>query len=222
MNCEEFELIGLDLEQSGCAGEERFAAREHLRVCARCAALAASWEEARAELLLLADQTRESQTPARVEMRLRQEFRSRRRPAFLRRRTLAVAAWAMAAAVLIIAGMSWKNWHDSQRRVAGHPSAPAVVNPASPADGDLTADNDAGSFTLLPGSFPQEAENAAVMRVRMQRGALGAFGLPVEQDRVSDWIQVDVLVGEDGAPEAIRLHQENLQAGSAQQKDSQE
>ena len=37
------------------------------------------------------------------------------------------------------------------------------------------------------------------------RGALGAFGLPVNEDLASDWIQVDLLVGDDGAPQAVRL-----------------
>jgi hypothetical protein len=39
----------------------------------------------------------------------------------------------------------------------------------------------------------------------MQRGALSAFGLPVDEERVSDWIQVDLLVGQDGMPKAVRL-----------------
>jgi len=50
----------------------------------------------------------------------------------------------------------------------------------------------------------------------VQRGTLGAFGLPVDQGRISDWIQVDLLVGEDGIPEAIRLHQDAIQAASVQ------
>lgn len=44
--------------------------------------------------------------------------------------------------------------------------------------------------------------------MRMQRGSLGALGLPVNEQRAGDWIQVDVLVGNDGLPEAVRLAQE--------------
>jgi len=44
--------------------------------------------------------------------------------------------------------------------------------------------------------------------VRMQRSSLGALGLPVNEQRASDWIQVDLLVGNDGLPEAVRLAQE--------------
>jgi hypothetical protein len=42
----------------------------------------------------------------------------------------------------------------------------------------------------------------------MQRGALGALGLPVNEDLANDWIQVDLLVGDDGSPRAVRLLQE--------------
>ena len=69
------------------------------------------------------------------------------------------------------------------------------------------ADNSAGEFTLLPGSLPQETDGAAIMRVRLQRGALGALGLPVNQELAGEWIQVDLLVGEDGRPQAVRLPQ---------------
>lgn len=64
---------------------------------------------------------------------------------------------------------------------------------------------DAGKFTLLPGSLPSETEEAAIVRVRMQRGALGELGLPVNEERAGEWIQVDLLVGNDGLPQAVRL-----------------
>jgi hypothetical protein len=71
----------------------------------------------------------------------------------------------------------------------------------------LIAANDAEDFTLLPGSMPQETGDAAVVRVRLQRGALGALGLPVNEERASEWIQVDLFVGQDGQPQAVRLPQ---------------
>ena len=216
MNCEEFELIALDLEQSGASGEERAAAREHLRNCARCAGLADSWEEARTELFLLGDNTRQAEAPPRVEMRLRQEFRASRRPVVMRRRIATAAAWALAAAAVVAAGLTWNNWRQSRKEVAVRHDALIPAATDSSTENILLADNDGGSFTLLPGSIPEEAESASVMQVRMQRGALGAFGLPVDQGRVSDWIQVDLLVGEDGIPEAIRLHQDAIQAASVQ------
>ncbi len=69
----------------------------------------------------------------------------------------------------------------------------------------LVAANDAEDFTLLPGSLAQETGDAAVVRVRLQRGALGALGLPVNEERAGEWIQVDLFVGQDGQPQAVRL-----------------
>ncbi len=69
----------------------------------------------------------------------------------------------------------------------------------------VAKDEDSGKFTLLPGSLPSETEEAAIVRVRMQRGALGALGFPVNEERAGEWIQVDLLVGNDGLPQAVRL-----------------
>jgi len=67
------------------------------------------------------------------------------------------------------------------------------------------ADNELSNFTLLPGVLPAETDGSAILIVRMQRGALGALGLPVNEDRAAEWIQVDLLVGSDGLPQAVRL-----------------
>jgi hypothetical protein len=62
-------------------------------------------------------------------------------------------------------------------------------------------------FTLLPGTVPGSLEDAAVVRVQLQRGALGALGLTVNEERATDWIQVDLLIGDDGQPQAVRFPQ---------------
>lgn len=67
------------------------------------------------------------------------------------------------------------------------------------------ADNEMSGFTFLPGAFATDSEEAAILRVRLQRGALGALGLPVNEESAAEWIQVDLLVGEDGLPQAVRL-----------------
>jgi hypothetical protein len=69
----------------------------------------------------------------------------------------------------------------------------------------LVAGNEVSGFTFLPGAFATDTEEAAILRVRLQRGALGALGLPVNEERAGEWIQVDLLVGEDGLPQAVRL-----------------
>jgi hypothetical protein len=109
--------------------------------------------------------------------------------------------------------VNWWNWKLAQTQHPGVSSGNNVkTNSPSPAtdtadEATLVADNAAGDFTLLPGSLPQEVDDSAIVRVGMQRGALSALGLPVNEERVSDWIQVDLLVGQDGLPKAVRLPQ---------------
>jgi len=226
MNCEEFEAIGLGLSRED-AEFNAPEAMEHPNSCARCAALQESWQEAQIELRALGVATQDASAPQRVEMRLRQEFHTRHRT--LKMRTAAVvAAWALAGAAVLIGAGSWWNWRVAQRemqtRIASNPTGNAATSKAAmattatiggtPADSSLSdsasdttliADNDAEDFTLLPGSLPQETGDAAVVRVRLQRGALGALGLPVNEARAGEWIQVDLFVGQDGQPQAIRL-----------------
>jgi len=224
MKCEEFEAIGLGLERQGSIANgtqsaERAAALEHANTCPRCAALQDSWREARVALVSWRDATQQAGAPGRVEMRLRQEFRTRHRTLKMRRR-LILAAWTLATAAVLVAFASWWNWHLTQNvprqeaRLVGAGTSSAGtggerggVSETVPADttdqGVLLADNE--GFTLLPGSLPQETQDAAIFRVRLQREALVEFGLPVNLERASDWIQVDLLVGEDGQPRAVRL-----------------
>ena len=218
MKCEEFEAVGL--ERSGLRTDEldaalRHAAAEHAAQCANCAALQESWQEARIALQALRETTRDAETPQRVEMRLRHEFGIRHRTAKARSAGI-FAAWALAAAAVLFAGMSWWNWRlaqtrhtDVSARNAVKTKAPAPAAPATDTSeaAALVADNEGGDFTLLPGSFPQDMDDSAIVRVGMQRGALSALGLPVNEERVSDWIQVDLLIGQDGLPKAVRLPQ---------------
>jgi hypothetical protein len=228
MKCEEFEAIGLDAERdTSLSALERAAAREHASECSRCAALQDSWQAARMELRAFADSTVAAETPARVEMRLRQEFRTQH-GTMKTRRAAVIVAWALAAAAVLAGTVSWVNWRKSQneeaarRLVAPQNSVqpPAQDGRAKPSDeyleneansdsaGTLMADNELSDFTLLPGALPAETDGAAIAHVRMQRGALGALGLPVNEERAGEWIQVDLLVGNDGLPQAVRLPQE--------------
>jgi len=234
MKCEEFEAIGLDAERDASLSEvERAAAREHASKCSRCAALQDSWQAAHVELRALAEATRSAETPPRVEMRLRQEFRAQYRTSKARRAGL-IAAWTLAAAAVLVGVVSWRNWRKSQKEeaamhlnapqgVSAHPvrddggaakkellaleaTNPREQNPvANGESGTLLAGNDLNDFTLLPGVLPLDTDDTAILRVRMQRGALGALGLPVNEERAGEWIQVDLLVGNDGLPQAVRL-----------------
>jgi anti-sigma factor RsiW len=233
MNCGEFEALGLGLDRESAdedvsTAAERAAAIEHANACPRCAALQESWQEAQVELAALRAATESVGAPLRVEMRLRQEFHIQHRT--LRTRAAAVVvAWALAGAAVLIGAVNWWNWHRARMgvppQIAGEVAkstgadvaAGAISTNGGGAESDLNdsanettliADNDAEDFTLLPGSLPQETGDAAVVRVRLQRGSLGALGLPVNETRAGEWIQVDLFVGQDGQPQAVRLPQQ--------------
>ena len=236
MNCEQFESIGLDLDRESAldiAAAERAAAIDHANTCAGCAALQESWREARIELQALREMTSDAGAPQRVEMRLRQEFFARTRAQKARRFAIA-SAWVLASAAMLLVGMNWWNWHITNENISlGSTNTAANTNANSSAaasnasnttpssvpsyidsypteaanESTLVAANDAEYFTLLPGSMAQEAGDGSVVRVRMQRGALGDLGLPVNEERANEWIQVDLLVGQDGQPQAVRLPQ---------------
>ena len=220
MNCEEFELIGLDAGSGRLSIAEETSAAEHASSCEKCAALAESWDAARNELSLYKDSTYASSAPARVEMRLLQELRAQKRPHHLMRRTGLIASWGLAAAAAIVGVVSWQNWRAGQKlSVGAKGNIPAVsVATQSNQNGDsvLIADEDVGAFTPLPGAIPVAVEDGSIYQVRMQRASLGALGLPVNEDGASDWINVDLLVGDDGTPQGVRLHEDAAQPGTIQ------
>ncbi len=231
MKCEEFEAIGLDAERDASLSEvERVSAREHAGTCSRCAALQDSWRAAGIELRAFADETALAQAPARVEMRLRQEFHTRR-VTLKGRRAAVVAAWALAAAAVLVGAVGWRNWRNGGRAGSASRSnssasvangsaksanayretpaqSAAALRPDSADSEILLADSELSDFTLLPGALMADTADAAILRVRLQRGSLSSLGLPVNEERAGEWIQVDLLVGNDGLPQAVRLPRE--------------
>jgi hypothetical protein len=226
MNCEEFEIVGLDSQRDGSITDDgRERALQHARVCGRCAALGASWAATQTELAMLAESSRMLRVPGRVETRVLQQFRLKHQPK-QERRFLQLATWALATAALIVCTLGIWDWHKWRQGSLGgsiaDDSAAARAKVPSPATGSretntspVTDDseilmagnegNGGNDFTQLPGSSVQEVEDGAIVRVGMERASLAAFGLPVNEDEAGDWIQVDVLVGSDGSAQAVRL-----------------
>ncbi len=219
MTCEEFQLAALDLDSPGSNGPTQLAAREHLCECPSCAALQRNWQDLRSDLQALGAEDRELQAPARVEMRLRQEFRTKHQT-LKGRRNAVITAWALAAAAALMATIGWINWSHQKNGAVAQQQPPSqllplssggnakTVAPAGPELGEiLLASNNSEDFTLLPGTMPGFLGDATVVHVQMQRGTLGALGLTVNEEHAADWIQVDLLVGDDGQPQAVRLPQ---------------
>ena len=211
MTCEEFALAALDLDLASDSPAQQ-AARDHLRICAHCAALQAQWQTLRGELHVLGRETARAGSPARVEMRLRQEFRTKHKTMKTQRAAVA-ATWALAAAAVLLVAFSWLHWRNERSaHELANLNKPAAIQSAGALDASelgetVVASNDSGDFTLLPGSMPSPTEDATVVHVQMQRAALGALGFAVNEEHAGDWIQVDLLVGDDGLPQAVRLPQ---------------
>lgn len=217
MSCEQAEALVLDLDRGDAMQpEERAAALAHVSRCSQCAALQESWEAAKEELRSLATETQEAEAPERVKMRLMLELRTQHSKAAAKRLGF-MAAWTLAGAAVAVMAVGFWNVARS-RRVnstgqnvsAGHDAgnytnSPAQVQGTGDFPAQLTSDDD---FTLLPDALPNDADDSAIVRVRMQRSSLNALGFPVNEQRAGEWIQVDLLVGNDGLPQAVRLASE--------------
>ena len=215
MTCEEFAMAGLDLKPQESAAAQQSAvqqaAREHLRSCGRCCALQETWETLRIALRNLGAETSQAVAPAAVEIKLLAEFREFHKNRKVRRFSAAFP-WAFAAAAVIAAAFGVNHWRGQPARAWQTAKSPAEsaqavrVTPAGPELGEnLVASNDDNDFTLLPGSIPDSLDNSAVVRVEMQRSALGSLGFTVNEEHAADWIRVDLLLGDDGQPQAVRL-----------------
>jgi len=93
------------------------------------------------------------------------------------------------------------------------PSAlvPSIASGEEADEGELTAEDVAGQeevtdfVAFYPGADVGSLDSGALVRVRMPSSALGSFGLPVAQGSEDQWVNADLLVGEDGSPQAIRF-----------------
>ncbi|MBZ5702260.1 MAG: hypothetical protein LAN84_10470 [Acidobacteriia bacterium] len=210
MNCEEFAELGLDAERGAAqmSALQRAAWETHRRACPRCAAESESLRLLRGQLCALAGETRAAQTPPRVEMQLQRQVKLlgyRRRG---ERRKTAFAAAILAAAAALVAAAGVRHWMRPTAPVAGVQPLPPVTPPpvvSGAAETPAESASVAGEFVLLPGGLPDLGDDSAILRVRLQRAALGAMGLPVNEEASGEWVLVDLLVSADGQPQAVRL-----------------
>jgi len=212
MNCEEFAITGMD-QDLDAGGLDSAAVLEHLRNCPHCAALYESSLVLRANLRELGQLTSDATTPSRVEMRLRQEFRTRHTTEKSRGRAV-VGSWLLAAATLVLVASSLVLWRRHGNVDTAKTQQPPVMTAAARSvatgpelGGTLIAENDGDEFALIPGAIPGMLDDTTVVRVQMERGSLGALGLSVNEEHANDVVQVDLLLSADGQPEAYRLPQ---------------
>ena len=130
------------------------------------------------------------EAPMDVEARLLTEFRRQSR---LRR----MRTWmSMASIGAIAATISVLVW-----------IGPLAHKPASPAsDANTIADETAAGFYPLPDADAlPPVESAMVVRVQLPMASLELIGFPINQDRASERVEAEVLLGQDGLARGVRL-----------------
>ena len=241
MDCAQFQEVLHELGRPGAEGDalcER--ALAHAESCSECATLLIEVESLDFSLRQLLERAAEVQAPARLETLLLQEFRREKAATASRGVRWQLAAFGVAAAVLLALGLTLHRQHlvtpggdrtngvtasaqtsaQTSAQASGQASDNSVatqtlsavpaansqaagdsVNAAQAYDAEYTT-----AYMPLPYAYdPSELEGGAVVRVVLPRAALVSYGLPVEGMGVGDRVTADMVVSQDGTPQAIRL-----------------
>ena len=157
------------------------------------------------------------QAPLSVEQKLLAQFRRghfRRRMVWAASFAGAAIAAGVAAAVLMAPPMP-----GPPAPVMVHAAPPPVAQPETqvvvrqvrkkpPVARTSRAAEVATTFYALPDADSlAPMEDATVIRVRLPRSAMRMVGLPVNEERLSEHIQADVVFGQDGLMRAVRFVQ---------------
>jgi hypothetical protein len=224
MNCAEFEEIVHDLDRPGTRGLQlREGALVHAEFCSRCALLVTENESLDFGLHALALQDAERKASPAAEAAMLREFRRLNVKVAPRTIRWQFAVIGAAAIVLLALGITLRHQVDtsSHGETATGTAAPAIAN--SSAAPSLAADNASGiqrgqqtasqddseyatAFVPLPYADDLTAiEDGAVVRVVLSRSALTSLGLPMTEMGGAEQIPADLVVSDDGTPQAIRL-----------------
>lgn len=238
MNCREYEALlveaaRLGRESEGHPAPEIAAALEHAAECASCAERQTDERALQTELRALAAAELRREPSAGCEATLMAAYRTERGREVHTRRWIFALSGAMAASLVILLGSALMLSSESSKLVqsmssrigslAAHRSAsvqvPTVASDEAADDSDLNAGGAAAQqeevtdfVAFYPGADVGSLDSGALVRVRMPSSALASFGLPVAQGSEDEWVSADLLVGEDGSPQAIRFVRPATQA----------
>ncbi len=207
------------------------AALEHAAQCASCAERLADERVLQTDLRALAGVEARREPSPGCEATLMAAYRTERGREVHTRRWIFALSGAMAASFVILLGSALMLSSESSKLVrsmsarfgslAAHRSATAagagaragsVASDETAGESDLYADAATGQqeevtdfMAFYPGADVGSLDSGALVRVRIPSSALGSFGLPVAQGSEEQWVSADLLVGEDGSPQAIRF-----------------
>jgi hypothetical protein len=220
IDCPQFEDALPDLDRPGTQGSMlREVVLAHAESCDRCARLLTESESLDFSLRSLAAHGGTRTASPRVEAALLQEFRkgkgvaSRRRLQWQLSLLGAAALLAMALGISLHRGIIRLPGAGDNTDVVGQSSASTetAVNDIAGSD-QLAEADDPTAFTPLPyADDPAALEGGAVVRVVLSPSALASLGFPVSDVSDTSEIPADLVVSDDGTPQAIRLvSQESL------------
>ncbi|MGH9470887.1 MAG: hypothetical protein ACRD1N_11175 [Terriglobia bacterium] len=217
-DCENFSRIVDDLSRDALADEEALASLEHAKACPACAGRLEQARLLTSALRGVEADCEPREAPPEVEQALRTRFRQQTNLVRWRRRRQRWVAVAVAAGILLVAGLSarfaWLSHahHNSapamQRPAERSPSPAAVTSPSPAVEAESVQPEDLSSFLPLPsaeGAPPVTEEQ--VIRVSVPAAALSDIGLPVSAQQSSQYVTADIVLGDDGIARAIRIVQ---------------
>jgi hypothetical protein len=173
-------------------------------------------------LRTLAAQDVDGHAPLRVGAKLMEEFRMESRSAFRRKMRGQLAALGVAAALLLVLGYSMRHRSAPVKKTAPPVADVVVTHPPSPVDTQPAARPDsqrheaavsqpvdseyATAFVPLPyADDVADIQDGAIVRVMLPRSALASLGMPVSYIGSAERVPADLVLTQDGTPQAIRL-----------------
>lgn len=222
MDCAQFDEVLHDLDRPGTDGFAlRRSALTHAEACGRCAQRLTEAESLDLVLRTLAAREADRQAPARVGAALMEEFRMESRSTSRRRVRKQLAALGVAAALLLVLGYSMRHRSAPAEKTAPvtdvamtRPLSPVVTPPAALPDSQRDeapvsqpVDSEyATAFVPLPYAYDSaDLQDGAIVRVMLPRSALASLGMPVSYVGAADRVPADLVLSQDGTPQAIRL-----------------
>jgi len=229
MDCAQFKEIYQELDRPGTSGYRfRERALSHAETCPRCGALLTEGEALDFALRNLAERSAGWNASPRIEANLLREFQQVKLAGSRQRIRKQFAILGAAAAVLLALGigvheritLGARTTSLEAANVAGNPTAgtttdavaggsttPGESTSAVSASANQADENEyAEEFVPVPyADDPAGLEGGAIVRVTLPRSALASFGLPFAESEGTDRVSADLIVSQDGTPQAIRL-----------------
>ena len=206
MNCQEFWNTMPEL-----AREPEDGHLEHVRECSACAALLNRQRTLASGLRTLAADWRSVEAPARVESRLTAAFLGQAGLTVLHPMTrwwVPLATWAAATAAVVGLAMFLVRARQvvPAHRTTSNRVQLAAIEPSADLETPGDSSDAESDFIPLPNAARIEPnEDLNLVRVEVPRSAMVALGYAVSEDRASEPVQAEVVLGADGLARAVRF-----------------